>query len=88
MKKFIAIVFTIILFSFCTYIENHYTKPECEIVKIDNEIVYVVDRLGNKLSFIDTEHKYKIGETVNLRMSVHGTPDDSADDEIVKVIMR
>lgn len=87
MKKLFAITVAAIIFFFCLYVENHYTRPECKITEVDNGIVHVVDRVGHEWCFIDNENIYEVGTKVDLRMSTCRTPDDFTDDEIIRIVM-
>ena len=87
MKKVFAITIAAIIFLFCLYVENRYTRPECEIIEVNSNIVHVVDKAGHEWCFIDNENIYKVGTKVDLRMSTCHTPDDFTDDEIIKVVM-
>ena len=86
MKKLTVIVLALLLI-WAGYTETHYTKPNCEVVRVDNNLVYVVDRIGNEWCFEDTENTYKTGALVKLKMSTNGTAEYYEDDKIVKVMV-
>lgn len=82
MKKIIIPLLFISLFSGANYIEQHYTRKNCKVIDIENNIVTVEDAVGYTWTFED--EGYVKGDVVNLKMFTNGT-ENINDDIILKV---
>lgn len=88
MKRIQSIIFAIILiggFCFCNYYEHHYTRDECIVTRIENNVVTVKDKCNFIWEFESDEELSK-GDKVKLKMFDNCSDSYIEDDEIVKVI--
>lgn len=84
MKKFIIATLIIGGVVFASYTEHHYTRKDCKVVKVNNNVVTVEDISGNLWVFED--EGYSVNDTVNLKMFTGISKNDISDDTITKVI--
>lgn len=86
MKKIIIGVLLVGGILGCNYYEHHYTRDNCEVVRIENNIVTVEDKCGFYWQFED--EGYSKGDIVDLKMFDSCTNSNIKDDEIIKVIRK
>lgn len=71
----------------CTvsYFESCYTRKECEVVNIENDTIWVVDKTDNLWMFDVEENIFEVGEIVDLKMHTNHTESNIFDDIILEV---
>lgn len=84
MKKILIALLAIGCVASVGYYEQHYTRKDCEVVRITNNVVTVEDQCGYSWQFED--EGYAIGDVVDLKMFSGATASNIADDKIVKVV--
>lgn len=88
MKRVQSIIFAIILiggFCFCSYYEHHYTRENCVVTKVENNVITVKDKCDYFWEF-ESDKGFAKGDKVNLKMFDNCSDCYVEDDEIVKVI--
>lgn len=88
MKRIQSIIFTIILiggFCLCSYYEHHYTRNDCIVTRVENNIVTVKDKCNYFWEF-ESDEEFAKGDKVKLKMFDNCSSSYIEDDEIVKVV--
>lgn len=68
------------------YAMNHYTRYDCVVYSVEDNVVTVEDNGGQLWSFIaEDNHNYKKFDKVDLKMYNNGTEDNIQDDIIMGV---
>ena len=80
----IVVVFMLIL-SVCGYIEHHYTREDCIVVAVVEDVVTVEDRQGYLWEYTVEGSVPEVGSTVDLVMYTSLIDSYIYDDEIVDV---
>lgn len=85
MSGLIIIFLLIIMACITDYIETHYTREECEVVNIENNTIWVVDKTDNLWMFDVEDNLFEVGDIVDLQMHTNHTDSNIFDDIILKV---
>lgn len=67
------------------YLDSHYIKEDCEIIKIVEEFIVAEDKYGDTWSWSAEETNLQVGDLVNLKMYNKHTHYNIYDDEVVSV---
>lgn len=77
-------VFAVIVTLGCGHhLEHHYTREQCEVLEVNEELVTVRDRAGYEWDFYSEKNDLRVGEVVDLKMYTNLTHEDVFDDEVV-----
>ena len=80
------IIITVICLITIGYSMNYYTRYDCVVYSIEDNIITVEDNGGQLWSFIaEDNHSYKQFDKVNLKMHNNYTEDNIQDDIIMEV---
>ena len=71
----------------CGYYESHYTRKDCVVVSVEEQVVYVEDKGGHLWSYEVEGEAPCVGSTVDLHMYTNNTDSYIYDDEVVKVVV-
>ena len=86
MKKLCIAMIMIICLATIGYAMNYYTRYNCIVYSVEDNIVTVEDNSGHLWEFIaEDNHIYKKFDKVNLKMYNNGTEDNIQDDIIMEV---
>ena len=89
MNKIIILGLAVATFSVATAIENNYTRKDCKVVRIENNICTFEDKTGQRWNWdIEQNENFFIGEKVNLKMHANNTSNYMYDDKIIKIIKK
>ena len=67
------------------YFESCYTREGCEVVNVEDNTVWVVDKTDNLWMFDVEENIFEVGEIVDLKMNTNHTESNIFDDIILEV---
>lgn len=86
MKKLCIIMIMIICMATIGYSTNYYTRYDCVVYSIEDNIITVEDNNGQLWNFIaEDNHIYKKFDKVDLKMYNNGTEDNIQDDKVIGV---
>lgn len=86
MKSLYIIMILIISFVLIGCSMNYYTRYDCVVYSIEDNIITVEDNNGQLWSFIaEDNHNYKQFDKVSLKMHNNHTEDNIEDDIIMEV---
>ena len=89
-ERIMAVLMVVMLFAMlcvCSYVEHHYTRKDCVVVSVEEQLVTVEDRCGYVWSYeIDSEAP-RVGDVVDLKMYTNITDNTIYDDEVVGVVV-
>ena len=85
-KGILVVVAIVVGLGMCHWTETHYTRKDCEIVKVDNSIITIEDKMGYLWEYETDTNTYTVGDKVSLRMHTNNTASTIYDDEIVEVV--
>lgn len=67
------------------YFESCYVREDCEVVNVEDNTVWVVDKTDNLWMFDVEENIFEVGEIVDLKMNTNHTESNIFDDIILEV---
>lgn len=85
-KKIVGIVLVVLIgiaFVVGSTVTSNYTK-DVEVVKVENDVVTIVDNQGMEYSFFG--EGFEVGETITVEMNINHTEQTREDDVIKRVI--
>jgi hypothetical protein len=82
MKKGLLIVFIVLMFAVCGYVQTHYSK-NMVVTSVTDTDVTIEDKQGNIFAFYGDG--YNVGDAVKVRFDTNGTDNTITDDIIVSV---
>lgn len=86
MKNLCIIMIMIIGFVSIGYSMNYYTRYDCVVYSVEDNIVTVEDNSGHLWGFIAKDnHNYKKFDKVDLKMYNNSTEDNIQDDKVIGV---
>ena len=75
-----VVVYCIGCFCVINYVDNHYTRKNCEVISVDNEVVSFADGYGKIWDYEKKENEeFSVGQVADLKMYDNvkkGTEDD------------
>ncbi len=77
------LVVFLVMFVSVSWIDTHYTRHDCEVIRCVKDVVTVEDNCGYQWQFIGGG--YNVGDTVSLKMYTNHTHNYIFDDEIIEV---
>lgn len=86
MKQLTGLLLVIALIIIGNYIEHNYTRKDCVVTKVNNNIATVEDTSGNKWDV--KNNNLMIGQNVDLKMYDSCTSNNIEDDIIKEVVVR
>ena len=89
-ERMLAILVVIMLFTIfyvCNYIEHHYTREDCVVVSVEEQVVTVEDRMGYVWSYEVEGETPRVGDVVDLKMYTNATDSTIYDDEVVGIVV-
>lgn len=90
MKKvngLLAVIILVGLFCGASYLDTHYTRKDCEVVKVENGIATFEDSTGHHWDWEIEENEYfEIGDFVDLKMHTNNSNAYIYDDEILEIV--
>ena len=69
------------------YVEHHYTRTDCVVVSVEEQLVTVEDRCGYVWCYEVEEEAPRVGDVVDLKMFTNTTDGYIYDDEVVGVVV-
>ena len=92
MKVIKGIIIVIVLFGMfasACYVDHNYTRKNCSVVYVTDEIVRVKDNCGNLWDWeIEEEESFSLNDTVTLKMNDNCTSNYIEDDIVTKIIKK
>lgn len=86
-KSILAVIILVGVFCGASYLDNHYTRKNCEVVNVENGIVTFEDSMGHYWEWEIEENEYfEIGDFVDLKMHTNNSNACIYDDEILKIV--
>ena len=83
LKKVIICIMVAFGFIACSWVESHYTRKDCIIIKTYDNYAIAKDGNGYNWTFVITDNDVQVGNTVNLRM-FNSFTDYNIHDDIVE----
>lgn len=86
----LGILTVIMLFAIlgvCSYAEHRYTREDCVVVSVEEQLVTVEDRVGYVWSYEAEGEAPRVGDVVDLKMYTNLTHNTIYDDEVVDVVV-
>jgi hypothetical protein len=84
-KAVITVVVFVLMLSACSYAEHHYTREDCTVVAVAEDVVTAEDRQGYVWEYTVEGSAPEVGSTVDLVMYTSLTDSYIYDDEVVGV---
>lgn len=84
-KTVVVVMVMVAMLAACSYVEHHYTRKDCEIVRVEGTVVTVEDKAGYLWDYEVEGTAPVVGERVDLVMYTNLTDSYIYDDEIVGV---
>lgn len=82
-KKITICIMIVCSFMACSWVESHYTRKDCTIIKTYDNYAIAKDGNGYNWTFAITDNDVQVGNIVNLRMFTSFT-DYNIHDDIVE----
>lgn len=71
----------------CGYIETHYTREDCVVTSVDDNVVEVEDQCGYVWCYEVEDEAPSVGTHVDLKMHTNNTDNNIYDDMILDVTL-
>lgn len=86
-KKFLLCVVMVGIIFWVGYTEHHYTRKDCEVVRVENGVARFEDECGFLWDWEIEENEYfEVGDFVDLKMNDNHSSGYTDDDVIKKVV--
>ena len=85
---FVLIAIMVTIFSIVGYVENNYTRKDCKVIGVYEEIIDIKDNQGNIWTYeLKEGESFYEGQTVDLKM-FENVNKGIQDDVVTKVIIK
>ena len=89
MKSLMWIAIAVSVFCSTAYLENHYTREECKVVRVESGVATFEDECGYRWNWEIEENEYfEVGDKVDLKMYNNGSSNYIEDDEIIRIVFQ
>lgn len=84
-KTVVVVMVMVAMLAACSYVEHHYTRKDCEAVRVEGTVVTVEDKGGHLWDYVVEGTAPVVRERVDLVMYTNLTDSYIYDDEVVGV---
>ena len=89
MKNLMLIAVVVGMFCMASYYETHYTREECEVVRVENGVATFEDQCGYRWNWEIEENEYfEVGDKVDLKMYGGCSSSYIKDDVIIRIVFK